>query len=75
MFVVFRRPLMVLNRMSSPSRLTKITDVCACPSCVDGGKDGEVIAVEDVAHRVVEYWVVQLGHARVDSPDDAGESR
>src|SRR3954470_321935 len=32
MLVVFRRPLMVLKRMSSPSRLTKITEVCGCPS-------------------------------------------
>src|ERR1700742_4927287 len=32
MLVVLRRPLMVLNRMSSPSSLTKITDVWGLPS-------------------------------------------
>jgi hypothetical protein len=34
MFVVLRRPLIVLNRMSSRSRVTKITDVCGEPSAL-----------------------------------------
>jgi hypothetical protein len=32
MFVVLLRPLIVLKRMTSPSRLMKMTDVCGFPS-------------------------------------------
>jgi hypothetical protein len=34
MFVVLRRPLIVLKTMVSPSRKTKMTDVCGSPSAL-----------------------------------------
>ena len=67
---------MVLNRMWSPSRLTKITDVLGLSIGVGGGQeDAEMGAVEDVADGLVEERMVEIGHTCFDSRAGSEESR